>query len=346
MDVAPVTIPVISLFCGCGGFDQGFKQEGFSPVLALDISAAAVSTYNHNHGVGIAQEADLAMVSGAALIALIEARRPMIVPRGVIGGPPCQTFSRGNRSNDSNDPRLSLPSSYAGLLKVLNARYDLDFFVFENVPGIGYSKHQERFLMFKKQFDDAGFTIHEQLLDAVGFGVPQIRPRMFVVGLNKARFPDPTFTFPQPTFVAPKTVKSAIYGLCDPTFYARGLTKASEPRPPNHWTMLPRSAKFTNGSLGESHTRWRSFRVLAWDRPSWTVAYGHREVHVHPSGTRRLSVYEAMLLQGFPPTYELLGTLSAQIQQVSDAVPPPLAAAIARSLHILLAGSAYDRVEC
>jgi site-specific DNA-cytosine methylase len=63
-----------------------------------------------------------------------------------------------------------------------------------------------------------------------------------------------------------------------------------------------------------------------------TVAYGNREVHVHPDSRRRLSVYEAMLLQGFPPTYELLGSLSDQVTQVSEAVPPPLGRAIADSV--------------
>ena len=76
----------------------------------------------------------------------------------------------------------------------------------------------------------------------------------------------------------------------------------------------------------------RPFRVLEWGKPSWTVAYGHREVHIHPSGKRRLSIYEAMLLQGFRPDYVLGGNLSDQIRLVSDAVPPPLARALAESI--------------
>lgn len=76
--------------------------------------------------------------------------------------------------------------------------------------------------------------------------------------------------------------------------------------------------------------------MLAWDKPSCTVAYGNREVHVHPTGTRRLSVYEAMLLQGFPPSYKLTGTLSDQIRQISDAVPPPLAKSLAQSIYSFL----------
>src|SRR5262249_25947043 len=62
------------------------------------------------------------------------------------------------------------------------------------------------------------------------------------------------------------------------------------------------------------------------------VAYGNREVHIHPDCKRRLSVFEAMKLQGFPDRYRLIGTLSSQILQVSEAVPPPLAQAIAGSV--------------
>ena len=80
----------------------------------------------------------------------------------------------------------------------------------------------------------------------------------------------------------------------------------------------------------------RSFRTLSWNEPSWTVAYGHREVHVHPDGKRRLSMLEALLLQGFPARYELRGTLTDQIRQVSDSVPPPLAAALATGLRAVL----------
>ena len=67
-----------------------------------------------------------------------------------------------------------------------------------------------------------------------------------------------------------------------------------------------------------------------------TVAYGHREVHVHPNMHRRLSIREAMRLQGFPDSYQLMGTLSDQTRMVSDAVPPPLAQALAKQLRALL----------
>jgi endonuclease III len=117
-------------------------------------------------------------------------------------------------------------------------------------------------------------------------------------------------------------------GLPKPTSFRRDLAPEDIEFHPNHWAMNPRSAKFQNGIHGDG----RSFRRLKWDRPSFTVAYGNREVHVHPNGKRRLSVFEAMRLQGFPEFYVLCGTLSEQITQVSDALPPPLAAALAESI--------------
>jgi len=71
---------------------------------------------------------------------------------------------------------------------------------------------------------------------------------------------------------------------------------------------------------------------LKWDQPSYTVAYGNLEIHIHPDANRRLSVYEAMLLQGFPRDYELVGTLSDQIRQISDAIPPQLGEALGKTI--------------
>src|SRR5207253_642295 len=90
--------------------------------------------------------------------------------------------------------------------------------------------------------------------------------------------------------------------------------------------------KFATGESSDG----RSFKRLKWGDVSPTVAYGNREIHVHPEGARRLTILEAMLLQGFPRDYALTGTLSAQVTQVSNAVPPPIAEAIARSLRSLL----------
>jgi len=135
------------------------------------------------------------------------------------------------------------------------------------------------------------------------------------------------------------TVESKLKGLPSPLLFKRGTKKEDIAFHPNHWTMYPRSKRFTDRSLKNGHKQGRSFRVLKWNKPSLTVAYGNREVHVHPNAERRLSVYEAMLLQGFPKNYELLGTLSDQIRQVSDAIPPQLGAALGKAIRDALYSS-------
>src|SRR5437899_3351904 len=110
------TIPIISLFCGCGGFDLGFVSEDYEVVLALDVSEAAVATYNTNHGQGIARVCDLATTTGQDIAAIIE-EDGLPHPRGVIGGAPCQTFSNGNVYKKKRDPRHSLPRKFARVLK-------------------------------------------------------------------------------------------------------------------------------------------------------------------------------------------------------------------------------------
>ena len=325
-------LPVVSVFCGCGGLDLGFRKAGFQPILAIDTDEIACMTYEQNHpGVRVLKQDLSSAPKGYVLDRLAELPR-MKRPVGVIGGPPCQAFSLSNRNGGARDARAKLPRNYAAVLKDLASAFDLDFFVFENVPGLRYKEHSALFGVFKKLFASAGFSIFEGELDAQDFGVPQVRKRIFVVGFNKAKYPRLDFEFPSGLARTKRTVEDAIGSLREPKYFKHGLSATDIPVHPNHWCMRPRSKKFFNGYLKEGDSKGRPFRVLQWHKPSWTVAYGHREVHIHPSGRRRLSVYEAMLLQGFPSSYKLLGTLSDQIRLVSDAVPPPLAKALAEAV--------------
>jgi DNA (cytosine-5)-methyltransferase 1 len=322
---------LISLFCGPGGFDIGFAQAGFSTILAYDIDKASINTYRHNHRRVMAEIADLSTIATDDIIAAWK-RQSRRLPVGVIGGPPCQSFSNGNRNQTSTDKRHHLPEHYARILRDLNGHFGLDFFVFENVPGLINKKHIARFGRFKAMFREAGFKVFEASLDAKHFGVPQTRPRVFVVGLNQDKYPELEYIFPKGDPTCNRTVGDAIRNLPEPVHFRRGLTPKDIPYHHNHWCMAPKSHKFKNGWLKPGKYIGRSFRLLDWNKPSYTLAYGHREVHVHPDGTRRLSVLEAMLLQAFPKKYELVGTLSDQIRMVSEAVSPPVARAIANSI--------------
>lgn len=323
---------LLSLFCGPGGLDLGFEESGFVTRLAYDINSVCVETYNKNRqGHDIAQMGDLATLKPEEIMEHWRTRSANM-PAGIIGGPPCQSFSKSNVHQDDSDKRHKLPEYYAAILKGVNAVSAVDFFVFENVPGLTHKKHSQKFEGFLKQFREAGFTVSYDILDAQHYGVAQKRPRVFVVGLNRAKFGDLTFKFPEKITSTAETVEKAIAGLPDPVIFDRSRPEVRSEYHENHTCMAPRSKRFSNGTLRAGDLTGRSFRVLHWDEPSYTVAYGNREVHIHPSTTRRLSVYEAMCLQGFPKRYTLTGNLSDQIRLVSEAVSPPVAKAVAMEL--------------
>ncbi len=320
-------VQVLSFFCGAGGLDLGFTKAGFDVVFAADYARAAVDTHNANTGKSIARILDLSTVSACEVQKLVEAERPGAMPRGVIGGPPCQGFSRANTQRSKADPRNDLAKHYAKMISELADLYPLDFFVFENVPEL-LAIENISILRSLKGTLTRKFQIFTACLNAADFGVAQTRQRLFLVGVRKREGEQQQFSFPAPTTATHATVESAIAGLPDPIFFHRSLTPDLIPFHPNHWTMQPRSPRFGADLV----TNGRSLIRLAWHKPSRTVAYGNREIHVHPSGMRRLSIYEAMLLQGFPPTYRLSGNLSEQVTQISNAVPPPVAFAIASAI--------------
>lgn len=323
---------LLSLFCGAGGMDLGFEQAGFQIGAAFDIRPDAVASYNRNRERAVARVADIREIAAS------DVTSGMGVPFGIIGGPPCQSFSIANSAHDRSDPRHRLPFRYARLVSDFNRSNGVAFFAFENVPGLLSKRYAHRLSLLKAAFSRAGFNVVCHVLDAKDFSVPQTRHRLFIVGINSLLYSELSWQPPALTTPGkPLTVRTAIGELPEPVYfheYARGDTL---PFHPNHWCMTPRSHKFTEeGALVHGKSSNRSFKVLNWEKPSLTVSYGNREVHVHPDCHRRLSVFEAMRLQGFPDSYALEGSLSSQITQVSDAVPPPLARAVAESIKLLI----------
>jgi len=321
---------IVSLFSGAGGLDLGFRQQGFVIPLAIDFSAAAIQTHQRNfkdtHGV----VADLVKLGPAGVLDHVTLTIPRGERIGIIGGPPCQGFSRGNPNSRSDDPRNELPSLYIQIVRSLRKHYTVDFVVFENVLGMKDKKHLPTFHALLADLKGLQFDVTENELCSLEFGVPQNRRRIILTamrnGLN-CELPPPKKR------KGPATVKDAIAGLPEPVFFSRGLSPSEFPVHPNHWTMKPKSKRFTNPV---AITGGRSFRRLSWDKPSPTIAFGHREIHVHPEGLRRLSIYEAMILQGFPKSFVLEGNLSEQVAQISNAVPPPLATSIAAAVKTAL----------
>jgi DNA (cytosine-5)-methyltransferase 1 len=321
---------LISLFCGPGGFDSGFRSAGFLTQLAYDNDLASVRTHKRNHPLSKTLLAD---ISSLEVNSIVKEWRNVskLAPVGIIGGSPCQSFSIGNVHQKAADPRDSLPGHFARIIEGLTKHFEIDFIVFENVPGLTFKKHQHVLRRLESRLHKVGFNLFSGTLDAQDFGVAQRRVRLFVVGINRKRYPELQFEFPTSRSKL-RTVADAFRGLPEPVYSERGKKNRKIPFHPNHLCMRPLAERFTNGSLTLADGNARSFRALTWNKPSYTVAYGNREVHLHPNLHRRLSVLEAMLLQGFPRKYVLEGTLSDQIRLVSEAVSPPVARALARAI--------------
>lgn len=322
MNDAMTEKPLLSLFSGAGGLDLGFEYAGFKTALALDHETSAVATHNANFAAGTAMVRDLSKLN----LAWIQRKARELDVRGVIGGPPCQGFSKGNVLKDARDPRNRLVFAFADVLRHLNRAQELDFFLLENVAGLLEPKQAGRYQRLVSQLCAAGFRVQVLEVNAADFGIAQTRRRVFFVGLNSASYAKRELKLRFSN--SPKTVRDVLQDLPEATLFERGIGPADIAYHPNHWTMQPRSARFKKGRFN----RWRSFRKLDWDAPSPTVAYGNREIHIHPDGHRRLTVLEAMLLQGLPKRFVIHGNLSEQVTQVSNLVPPPMARAAARAI--------------
>lgn len=319
---------IVSLFSGAGGLDLGFKRAGFTLAFAVDVSPAAIKTHRRNFEGTVSVAADLEKLRPKGVLGHLGDILEPGESIGVIGGPPCQGFSRANAGSEVNDPRNRLPLLYLQIVQALQDKYKVEFVLFENVLGIRDAKHSATFQGIIWKFRDIGLTPDVGEYSALDYGVAQSRKRVIISGFREEAV---AHSFkPKKVKSEDLTVRSMIESLPDPAYFSRDLERSTIPHHENHWTMRPVSKRFSRP--GGADRAGRSFRRLEWDEPSPTVAYGHREIHVHPDGHRRLSIFEAMLLQGFTHDFVLEGTLSSQVEQVSNAVPPPLAQSLAEGI--------------
>lgn len=328
------TLPkIVSLFSGAGGLDLGFKEAGFTISVAIDAAEAAVRTHKKNFPRSKAVVGDLTKLQPAGVLEQVKKKLKPGQRIAVIGGPPCQGFSRANTDSLSNDPRNRLPKLYLEIVAKLQSLYTVEFIVFENVLGIRDKKHVRTYRALMQGISDLDFDVTEKELCSADFGVPQNRRRIVLSGMRIGQGYTPVKPRKRKGL---QTVREAIGGLEAPAFFRYGLEPKDIPVHPNHWTMQPKSPRFFNpeAETGDG----RSFKRLNWNAASPTIAFGHREIHIHPDGRRRLSIYEALLLQGFPEEFVLEGNLSEQVEQVSNAVPPPLARSVALAVKRALSG--------
>lgn len=196
-------LKVLDLFAGAGGFSLGFELAGCSVVGAVEIDAWACDTLRLNHPQTRVVQSDIAKMSDA------EIREIGADCDVIVGGPPCQGFSvANNRAGDPTDPRNSLFREFVRAVGLIKPKA----FILENVPGLLKRRSSNKELVIDiivSEFEKLGYAVDYQVLEAQSFGVPQLRPRLFVTGyLNR-----PASFFPSPTHAsAPESL-----GLFDRT---------------------------------------------------------------------------------------------------------------------------------
>lgn len=176
---------VLDLFCGAGGMSQGFKLAGYEIGLGIDVDLLACQTHNHNFN-GHTVCKDLQEIENPG-----EFIREQGIERVdiIIGGPPCQGFSRVGRGkmrklrNDPdfiNDPRNKIYKEFVRFVEELKPAY----FVMENVPDMSFYLDEGEKLLDKilKSFNRLGYKAEMQVLLAADYGVPQMRRRLFIIG--------------------------------------------------------------------------------------------------------------------------------------------------------------------
>ena len=167
---------VLDVFCGAGGFSEGFRQAGFRIAAGTDVDPDACATYTYNFPDAVTVCGDL--TKEATRTRVVEAAGAVDV---VVGGPPCQAFSQvRNHDRALNDPRNRLYREFLQLLKRVQPRA----FVMENVPGLAQLRVQER--ITKDLVLDGKYRVSVQEVDACDFGVPQTRKRLLFVGLSSS----------------------------------------------------------------------------------------------------------------------------------------------------------------
>lgn len=359
-------VPLLSFFTGGGFFDIGFEQAGFNIIWTNENNRAFARMYTYGmtrwrRSINpLAPKAKITTKQDIKTLPAHKIEKQAFShgkPRffGVIGGPPCPDFSTGGLNLGMNGLSGKLAGTYVQRIIALMPH----FFVLENVAGLYRTKVHRTYLnklIFELQ--EAGYCLDYDILNALEMGVPQDRERLIMIGvhqqvaINCNRFnmeKKDRKWFPWPKIVHYKDVKMNYnwpqitpFGTKPPYIdgipYELTVDSAFKNLPVNNQYDQFKAYSKRFKTVEEGNTKRKSFKRLHRYRYSPTACYGNNEVHLHPSEARRISVREAMRIQGIPDEYVLPDdeSLSAKFAIVSNGVPVPLAYQIAQSLKEFL----------
>ncbi|MDR2569657.1 MAG: DNA cytosine methyltransferase [Oscillospiraceae bacterium] len=326
---------IISLFAGAGGLDKGFERVGFNIIWANEYDSSIWETYENNHNATL-DKRDIRQIKSSE------------IPDcdGIIGGPPCQSWSEAGSLRGINDVRGQLFFEFIRILQHKKPK----FFLAENVSGMLSSRHREAVQSIIELFEKAGYNVYMQLLNASNYGVPQDRKRVFYVGIRNDL--DCTFAFP-PRREHKVTLQQAIDDLKDNALPAVDKYKTNDDN-----CIVPNHEYITGGFSPIFMSR---NRVRSWNEQSYTIQAGGRHAPIHPQAPkmkfiehnkrefvkgsehlyRRLSVRECARIQTFPDSFKFYyNNVSDGYKMIGNAVPVRLASYMAKAISLCLSNEA------
>ncbi|NDJ17726.1 DNA cytosine methyltransferase [Myxacorys almedinensis] len=323
---------IVSLFSGCGGLDLGFSQAGFKVVWANEYDKRIWITHEKNYPNIFLDKRDVRNIRSSEI--------PECV--GIIGGPPCQSWSEAGTQKGMNDARGQLFLEY---VRILKDKQPL-FFLAENVSGMLHKKHIAALGSIIRSFEDANYIVSHKLLNTVKYGVPQDRARVIFVGYHRSLGRHFNFDVLETYSYRACSLYDAIWDLRDLAISAKEKNKTNGElcQVPNHEYMI---GGFSSHYLSRN-------RVRSWDEPSFTIQAGGRHAPMHPQANkmiyverdkfmfdpdslhpyRRLSIRECARIQTFPDDIIFYyNDLADAYKMIGNAVPVKFGYALAQAIN-------------
>lgn len=322
---------IVSFFAGAGGLDLGFEKAGFEVIWANEYDREIWETYEKNHINTILDKRSIVDIQSNE------------VPDcdGIIGGPPCQSWSEAGSMRGIADKRGQLFYEFMRILADKKPK----FFLAENVSGMLLDIHKDALANIKQMFTDIGYELSFNLLNVSNYGVPQDRKRVFFIGYRsdlglKFEFPETT------TLNNKRTLRDTIFDLKDNVLPAKAgnYTNGDLCKVANHEYMI---GGFSSIFMSRN-------RVRNWNEVSFTIQAGGRHAPIHPQAPkmkfiepnirefvkgqedkyRRLSVRECARIQTFPDEFIFYyDNVVAGYKMIGNAVPVEMAKVLGNKIY-------------
>lgn len=334
---------VIELFAGAGGLALGLEKAGFSSLGLIEIDKVAANTLKTNRPDWNVINEDISNIS------ILDLEKKFDIKKGELdllsGGAPCQSFSYAGKRLGLEDARGTLFYHYATFLHKLQPK----MFLFENVKGLQTHDKGRTYSTILKIFENEGYTIQHQVLNAWDYDVAQKRERLITIGIRNDLTNKIHFSFP-----APKAYKPVLRDILLDCPKSEGSTYAHHKKmifelvpPGGYWRDIPEeiAKKYMKSCWFMEGGRTGILRRLSLDEPSLTVLTSPSQKQTdrcHPLEARPFTVRENARCQSFPDEWEFCGSITQQYKQIGNAVPVNLSYEVALQIRKGLKTTMWD----